>query len=287
MADIFVSHKKDDFQIADRFVSCLRAEGFNVWWDDSLTPKDAWDATIEHQLALASVVVVLWTARSVNSDWVRTEAHYGQDRGKLVPVMMEACTISIRLSVEADRRPVQLARCTRPPPVAQTFDLDRRPYFHEAWQCEYPQSAWRGATQPVSGSDRPFAVRRSCCGRRSRELLNAGWDCIPGRRENADHEESCPVELSCWDRRPAIRIAQLWKGRKNGSRYQRHSRSASSRSFATSIRRLWVSSRLSLIRPSPSLARSLAGPSRPLRRLPSASIPWRRRRLPLFPLTTP
>ena len=95
MADIFVSHKKDDFQIADRFVSALRAEGFNVWWDDSLTPKDAWDATIEHQLALASVVVVLWTARSVNSDWVRTEAHYGQDRGKLVPVMMEACTIPI------------------------------------------------------------------------------------------------------------------------------------------------------------------------------------------------
>ena len=95
MADIFVSHKKDDFQIADRFVSALRAEGFNVWWDDSLTPKDAWDATIEHQLALASVVVVLWTARSVNSDWVRTEAHYGQDRGKLVPVKMEACTIPI------------------------------------------------------------------------------------------------------------------------------------------------------------------------------------------------
>ncbi|HUD88543.1 MAG TPA: SUMF1/EgtB/PvdO family nonheme iron enzyme, partial [Xanthobacteraceae bacterium] len=40
-------------------------------------------------------VVVLWTPRSINSEWVRTEAHYGQDRGKLIPVMLENCSIPL------------------------------------------------------------------------------------------------------------------------------------------------------------------------------------------------
>jgi formylglycine-generating enzyme required for sulfatase activity len=50
---------------------------------------------LEKEIAAASAVVVLWWPRSVISDWVRTEAHYGQDRAKLVPVMVEACSVPI------------------------------------------------------------------------------------------------------------------------------------------------------------------------------------------------
>ena len=95
MTDVFVSYKKEDFEVANRVVVALRENGISVWWDDSLTPKSAWDKELEREIASAATVVVLWTPRSVDSDWVRTEAHYGQDHGKLVPVMMEACTISI------------------------------------------------------------------------------------------------------------------------------------------------------------------------------------------------
>lgn len=95
MADVFVSYKKEDVAMADRVAAALRAEGFSVWWDDGLTPKMAWDAELEREIAAAATVVVLWTPRSVNSEWVRTEAHYGQDRGKLVPVMMQDCTIPL------------------------------------------------------------------------------------------------------------------------------------------------------------------------------------------------
>jgi formylglycine-generating enzyme required for sulfatase activity len=95
MADVFVSYKKEDFQIAESVVSGLQAEGFSVWWDNGLTPKAAWDAELEKEIAAAATVVVLWTPRSVNSEWVRTEAHYGQDRGKFVPVMMEECGLPI------------------------------------------------------------------------------------------------------------------------------------------------------------------------------------------------
>lgn len=95
MADIFISYKKEDRQLVDRVAAGLQADGFSVWWDDDLTPKAAWDATLEREIAAAGTVVVLWTPLSVTSDWVRTEAHYGLDRGKLVPVMMENCSIPL------------------------------------------------------------------------------------------------------------------------------------------------------------------------------------------------
>jgi len=99
VTDVFISYKKEDFEIADRMVTALRGEGISVWWDDGLTPKEAWDTTIEQALSAAATVLVLWSPRSVASDWVRREAHYGQDRGKLVPVIVETCTIPIAFSL--------------------------------------------------------------------------------------------------------------------------------------------------------------------------------------------
>jgi len=95
MADVFVSYKKEDFGTAERLAAGLRNEGLSVWWDERLTPKESWDATIEREIADAATVVVLWTPRSVGSEWVRTEAHYAQARNKLVPVLVEDCTIPI------------------------------------------------------------------------------------------------------------------------------------------------------------------------------------------------
>lgn len=76
-------------------VEALRAVGKSVWWDDGLTPDRAWDARIEEEIAASKAVVVLWTPRSVQSDWVRTEAHYAQDRGKLIPVVLEPCELPL------------------------------------------------------------------------------------------------------------------------------------------------------------------------------------------------
>jgi formylglycine-generating enzyme required for sulfatase activity len=95
MSDVFISYKKQDFAIAERVVGALRAQRLSVWWDDSLTARSAWDAELERAIASAAAVVVLWSPRSVDSDWVRTEAHYAQDHGKLIPVMMEPCTIPL------------------------------------------------------------------------------------------------------------------------------------------------------------------------------------------------
>ena len=95
MAGVFISYKKENRVKTERIVAALKNEGFSVWWDDSLTPKASWDSEIERELSDASAAVVLWTPLSVASDWVRTEAHFAQDRGKLIPVMLETCKIPI------------------------------------------------------------------------------------------------------------------------------------------------------------------------------------------------
>jgi formylglycine-generating enzyme required for sulfatase activity len=99
LSDVFVSYKREDAEIANRIVTALRGHGISVWWDDGITPRQAWDTEIEQALSAASTVVVLWSPRSVNSEWVRTEAHYGKDRAKLVPVVIHPCTIPIAFAL--------------------------------------------------------------------------------------------------------------------------------------------------------------------------------------------
>lgn len=100
MADIFLSYNREDRTRAELVFATLRESGRTVWWDESLTPRQAWDATIEKEIAAAASVIVLWSTRSVVSDWVRSEAHYAQNHAKLVPVRIEACTIPLAFMLD-------------------------------------------------------------------------------------------------------------------------------------------------------------------------------------------
>lgn len=99
MADVFLSYKREEAETARRIVEAIRESGISVWWDDGITPRQAWDAEIEEAISAASTVVVLWSQRSVSSEWVRTEAHYGKDHDKLIPALIEPCTIPIAFTL--------------------------------------------------------------------------------------------------------------------------------------------------------------------------------------------
>jgi outer membrane protein OmpA-like peptidoglycan-associated protein len=99
MADVFVSYKKEDRALAQRVVEALEATGFSVWWDDDITPRESWDATIEREAHAAKALVVLWTPKSVASDWVRAEAQRGKDLSKLVPFQMQPCQLPLAFSM--------------------------------------------------------------------------------------------------------------------------------------------------------------------------------------------
>ena len=95
MADVFISYKREDRAHAERVATALRLEGFTVWWDDRLTPEKAFDELIEGEISQASVVLVLWSPQAAQSSWVRSEAHYGNDRGRYVPVWIEMCELPL------------------------------------------------------------------------------------------------------------------------------------------------------------------------------------------------
>jgi len=95
MADVFVSYKRKDRELAAVVVAQLDFAGYNVWWDQHLTPREAWDDLIERELNAAKAVLVLWTPRSVTSEWVKNEADYAKSLNKLVPTKLEACKVPL------------------------------------------------------------------------------------------------------------------------------------------------------------------------------------------------
>ena len=89
MADIFVSYAKADRSLALKLAAMLEAEGWNIWWDTSLTIGDDFRNEIMTELGRARAVMVIWTDTSVRSDWVRSEAGRAQADRKLIPVKLE------------------------------------------------------------------------------------------------------------------------------------------------------------------------------------------------------
>ena len=91
MADIFLSHSHEDVAIAQRFAKGFERAGFTVWWDRTLHSGDPYDRVTEQALKEAKAVVVLWSKKSVESRWVRSEATIGYRHRTLAPVMIEPC----------------------------------------------------------------------------------------------------------------------------------------------------------------------------------------------------
>ncbi len=91
MADVFLSYSREDQATARHFAAGLECAGFSVWWDQSLSPGEAFDQVTEQALELAKAVVVLWSQASVSSRWVRAEATQAHADHRLVPAMIEPC----------------------------------------------------------------------------------------------------------------------------------------------------------------------------------------------------
>jgi adenylate cyclase len=95
LADIFVSYARNDKSLVAPLVAALEAEGWSIWWDPEITPGEEFDSLISRELEGARTVVVVWTAGSVDSRWVRGEARDAADRGALVPVRFGTAKLPI------------------------------------------------------------------------------------------------------------------------------------------------------------------------------------------------
>jgi hypothetical protein len=89
MSDIFISYASEDRTRARELAEALAACGWSVWWDRKIPLGKSFDEVIEKALAEAKCVIVLWSAVSAASEWVRNEASEAKRRGILLPVFLE------------------------------------------------------------------------------------------------------------------------------------------------------------------------------------------------------
>ena len=71
MAGVFLSYARDDTPKARQVAAALEKAGHSVWWDLHVRGGTQFSKVIEEALKAADVVVVLWSAQSVESPWVR------------------------------------------------------------------------------------------------------------------------------------------------------------------------------------------------------------------------
>jgi hypothetical protein len=89
MSDIFISYASPDRPRIKALVDALEQRGWSVWWDHHISQGKPWDDILGAELAAARCVLVLWSLQSVNSEWVKTEAHEGMNRKILVPALLD------------------------------------------------------------------------------------------------------------------------------------------------------------------------------------------------------
>jgi adenylate cyclase len=87
--DVFISYARPSEEEAGRIAELLREKGFSVWRDDELPAHRAYSDVIEERLKSAKAVVVLWSADSAKSHWVRAEADTAREAGTLVQASVD------------------------------------------------------------------------------------------------------------------------------------------------------------------------------------------------------
>lgn len=86
---IFLSYSREDRAQVLPLIERLTGAGHDVWWDGLLEGGDRFSHVTEAALETRDVVLVVWTARSVDSHWVRDEATRGRDRGRMLSISLD------------------------------------------------------------------------------------------------------------------------------------------------------------------------------------------------------
>ncbi|HEX3470837.1 MAG TPA: toll/interleukin-1 receptor domain-containing protein [Silvibacterium sp.] len=102
MADIskaFFSYSRHDSEFALKLAKDLRSEGAAVWLDQlDISPGQHWDTAIEKAVNNSSVLLVILSPNSVESENVMDEVTYALEERKLViPVLYRECKVPLRL----------------------------------------------------------------------------------------------------------------------------------------------------------------------------------------------
>src|SRR5690349_15111101 len=92
MTDVFISYARDDRERVRPVAEALQAEGWDVWWDPSMPTAGLGNTVgeaVDRKLSSAGAVLVMWSAYSRGSEYVRSEAAAGLYRNKLIQARID------------------------------------------------------------------------------------------------------------------------------------------------------------------------------------------------------
>ena len=176
MRRAFVSHSTADDRYVAEMESFLRAAGFDDVFNDvrSIAPGAEFWPAIEQGIAAADTLVVVITAASNDSAWVKREIEYALSLSrKLIPVWIEDCPVPAFLKNRdvIDFRPrtrearrIDISRIIRYAPAELIGRDDEKKLLSEAWG-----QALRGE------AGRPSVVTFVALGGEGKTSLVAKW----------------------------------------------------------------------------------------------------------------
>ena len=109
--DVFIAHSSKDIALAEKFAAGLERQGVNYWWDRKMVGGDDWRDEIENHIKSSKAVIVLWTPNSKKSKWVRAEAEFGFDQGRLVSVLSEGFSESMMPMGFSEVQAIEIGDC--------------------------------------------------------------------------------------------------------------------------------------------------------------------------------
>lgn len=86
MADVFISHSERDRDVADQLAAFLLGIGRSVWWDPDPPSGIDMRTVRAAELAVARVVIVIWSKSAFISPFVLHEAIAAREANKVLHV---------------------------------------------------------------------------------------------------------------------------------------------------------------------------------------------------------
>ena len=76
---IFVTYSHRDASLVHPEIRWLQDQGFNVWWDDGISPGTAWRSELAVAIRNCSLILYFVTPQSVRSEQCVREVNFGLD----------------------------------------------------------------------------------------------------------------------------------------------------------------------------------------------------------------
>jgi hypothetical protein len=95
MNEIFISYENGDRPRAKIIAEALEHKGYSVWWDVVIPPGKTFDEVIKEELDCTKCIIVLWSRKSILSNWVKEESSEGVKRNILIPILIDDVEIPI------------------------------------------------------------------------------------------------------------------------------------------------------------------------------------------------